>query len=60
VELELLVQSQAQKITELEAAYVDLKCEKENVMARYQRLAEKHKCSLRKQNGRGQSLPKPT
>jgi hypothetical protein len=32
-ELEVLVKSQAQKITELEAAYTILKREKENVMA---------------------------
>jgi hypothetical protein len=42
-ELEALVRSQAQKITELEVACADLKCKNENVMANYRRLLEKHK-----------------
>jgi hypothetical protein len=41
-ELEALVQSQAEKITDLEMAYVDLKHEKENAIAGYRRLAAKH------------------
>jgi hypothetical protein len=40
--LEVLVRSQAEKTTELEMAYADLKCEKENVTAGYLRLAAKH------------------
>jgi hypothetical protein len=41
-ELEVLVRSQAKKITELETAYADLKHEKDNVTTGYQRLATKH------------------
>jgi hypothetical protein len=41
--LKLLVKSPAQKIADLEVVCVDLKHEKENVIADYQRLAEKHK-----------------
>jgi hypothetical protein len=41
--LKLLVKSPAQKIADLEVVCVDLKHEKENVIAGYQRLAEKHK-----------------
>jgi hypothetical protein len=42
-ELEVVMRSQADKIVELEAAYVDLKHEKDNVTVGYQRLSEKHK-----------------
>jgi uncharacterized coiled-coil protein SlyX len=42
VELESLVMLQAQKIVELKAACANLKCEKESVMASYQRLSDKH------------------
>jgi hypothetical protein len=42
VELEVLMKSQAKKIAKLEAAYTDLKCEKDNVTTSYRRLAEKH------------------
>jgi uncharacterized coiled-coil protein SlyX len=42
-ELKSLVKSQAQNIAELKAACTDVKCEKENVMAGYRRLAEKYK-----------------
>jgi chromosome segregation ATPase len=42
VELEALVKSQADKIAELEAFYADLKREKENIMAGYQRLSDEH------------------
>jgi hypothetical protein len=42
------VKSQAEKITELEAVYTDLKHEKENVIASYQRLSEKHKTFTKK------------
>jgi hypothetical protein len=38
----VLVRSQAEKITELETAYADLKREKENVTTSYRRLALKH------------------
>jgi hypothetical protein len=41
-ELEVLVRPQAEKITELETAYTNLKCEKENVTTRYRRLVAKH------------------
>jgi uncharacterized protein YlxW (UPF0749 family) len=34
-ELEALVRSQAKKITDLETAYADLKCEKDNVTIGY-------------------------
>jgi hypothetical protein len=37
------VKLQAQKIVELKVACIDLKREKENVTAGYQRLSEKHK-----------------
>jgi hypothetical protein len=40
--LEVLVRSQAEKIIEHETAYADLKREKENATAGYQRLAAKH------------------
>jgi chromosome segregation ATPase len=42
-ELELLVNSQAEKITELETTYADLKREKESITASYRRLSDKHK-----------------
>jgi hypothetical protein len=42
VELEVLVKSQAEKIAKLEAAYANLKREKENVTTSYQRLTVKH------------------
>jgi predicted nucleic acid-binding Zn-ribbon protein len=38
----VLVRPQAEKITELETAYADLKRENENVTASYRRLAAKH------------------
>jgi uncharacterized coiled-coil protein SlyX len=43
VELEVVVRSQADKITELETTCGDLKCEKDKVTDGYRRLAEKHK-----------------
>jgi peptidoglycan hydrolase CwlO-like protein len=42
VELEVLVQSQARKITELKTAYANLKRDKDNVTAGYRSLAAKH------------------
>jgi hypothetical protein len=42
VELEVVMRSQAKKITELEMAYADLKCQKDNVTTGYRRLAAKH------------------
>jgi predicted nuclease with TOPRIM domain len=47
-ELEVLVRSQAQKITELETSYADLKSEKENVTTGYQRLAAKYDAFVEK------------
>jgi predicted nuclease with TOPRIM domain len=47
-ELESLVNAHAQKIAELKAAYANLKLEKENLMADYQRLLEKHKMFVEK------------
>jgi uncharacterized coiled-coil protein SlyX len=41
--LESMVNTQAQKIAELKAACANLKLEKENMMAGYRRLLEKHK-----------------
>jgi hypothetical protein len=41
-ELEVLVRSQAEKFTELEMTYVDLKHDKDNVTTGYRRLAAKH------------------
>jgi hypothetical protein len=41
-ELEVLVRSEAEKITELETAYANLKCEKENMTTGYRRLVAKH------------------
>jgi hypothetical protein len=38
VELEGVVNSQADKIEELEAVHADLKCEKDNLHARYRKL----------------------
>jgi hypothetical protein len=42
-ELEVLVNSQAERITKFEAAFADLKREKGSVAAGYLRLSEKHK-----------------
>jgi hypothetical protein len=42
------VRSQAGKITELEMAYADLKCEKDNVTTGYRRLVVKHDAFLEK------------
>jgi hypothetical protein len=52
-ELEALVKSQAEKITELEATYADLKREKENITVGY-RKNTRH--LLKKLNKRRQSL----
>jgi hypothetical protein len=41
-ELEVLVRPQAEKITELETVYANLKHEKENMTTGYRRLAAKH------------------
>jgi hypothetical protein len=41
-ELEVVMISQADKIAELVAAYVDSKCEKDNMSVGYRRLLEKH------------------
>jgi hypothetical protein len=42
-ELEGVIKSQADKITELEATHADLKREKDNLHAGYRRLSEKHR-----------------
>jgi hypothetical protein len=47
-ELEVLMKSQAEKITKLEVAYANLKCVKDNVAASYRRLAEKHNAFTKK------------
>jgi hypothetical protein len=52
-ELEALVKSQAEKITELEATFADLKREKENITIGYQKNT-RH--LLKKLNKRRQSL----
>jgi hypothetical protein len=56
VELEVLANSQAEKITELEAAYANPKHEKETVTAGYRRNI---KCLLKRPSGRKWSLWKP-
>jgi hypothetical protein len=48
VELEVLMKSQAEKITKLEAAYANLKHEKNNVTVGYRRLAKKHNSFTKK------------
>jgi uncharacterized coiled-coil protein SlyX len=48
VKLEVLMKSQAKKITELDAAYADLKREKDNVTVGYRRLSEKYKAFTEK------------
>jgi uncharacterized coiled-coil protein SlyX len=58
--LEALAETQAQKIAELNAACTSLKQEKENVMARYRRLSEKHKALVEKAEGRKLNLQRPT
>jgi hypothetical protein len=47
-ELEVLVRSQAEEITELKMAYVDLKREKDNVTIGYRRLVAKHNAFMEK------------
>jgi hypothetical protein len=47
-ELEVLMNSQAEKITELETAYADLKREKESITTGYWRLSDKHKMFIEK------------
>jgi hypothetical protein len=47
-ELEVLVRAQAEKITELETAYADLKREKGNVTIGYRRLVAKHDAFVEK------------
>jgi hypothetical protein len=42
-ELEVVVNSQVEKIAELEMVYADLKCEKESITTGYQKLSDKHK-----------------
>jgi hypothetical protein len=42
-ELEWVMKSQFDKVAELEAAEADLKRERENLLAGYQRLSDKHK-----------------
>jgi hypothetical protein len=56
VELEVLVKSQVEKIAELKVAYADLKREKENITAGYQKNTRR---SLTRRNMKKQSLPKP-
>jgi hypothetical protein len=41
-ELEVLLRSQAEKITKLEMAYAALKCDMDNVTTGYQRMVAKH------------------
>jgi hypothetical protein len=60
VELEVLGKSQAEKITELEVAYIDLKCEKDNVTIGYRRLLDKHKAFTEKMNRKRWISWKPT
>jgi predicted nuclease with TOPRIM domain len=55
-ELDVLVKSQAEKISELETAYADLKHEKDNVTTGYQRLAAKHDAFKEKVEREKQSL----
>jgi uncharacterized coiled-coil protein SlyX len=43
VELEGVMKSQSDKITELEAAHVDLKRERDNLHVGYRKILEKHK-----------------
>jgi hypothetical protein len=59
-ELDVLVKSQAEKISELETAYADLKHEKDNVTTGYQRLAAKHDAFKEKVEREKQSLRRPT
>jgi hypothetical protein len=59
-ELDVLVKSQAEKISELETAYADLKHEKDNVTTGYQRLAAKHDAIKEKVEREKQSLRRPT
>jgi hypothetical protein len=48
IELEVVMNSQSEKITELETAYDDLKREKEGVASSYWRLFDKHKALTEK------------
>jgi predicted nuclease with TOPRIM domain len=48
VELEAVVNSQAERIAELETVYADMKCEKESITAGYRRLSDKHKTLIEK------------
>jgi translation elongation factor EF-1alpha len=48
VELEVLVMSQAERITELKMTYVDLKHENDNVTTGYRRLVAKHDAFMEK------------
>jgi hypothetical protein len=58
--LEVLVRSQAEKIIKHEMAYADLKCEKENATAGYQRLAAKHDTFCREsRTGKGKTCEGP-
>jgi uncharacterized protein YlxW (UPF0749 family) len=58
-ELEALVKSQDEKITQLETTCADLKREKENITAGYRKLSEKHKTFTEKAEKEKQILPKP-
>jgi uncharacterized coiled-coil protein SlyX len=55
-ELEVLVKSQADKIAELEAAYADLKSEKEKYNTWLSRLLDKHKTFTVKLNKRSKLM----
>jgi predicted nuclease with TOPRIM domain len=48
VELEAVVNSQVERIIELETTYADLKCEKESITAGYWKLSDKHKTLTKK------------
>jgi hypothetical protein len=57
-EPEVLTKSQAEKITELQAAYADLKHENDNVTVGYRRLTKKHKAFTEKAEQEKTELPK--
>jgi hypothetical protein len=59
VELEALVNSQAEKIDELETTYAYLKHQKESITAGYRSLKKKHN-TFTEPSGRRRSSPKPT